>query len=291
MITTLAKDEVATVRAGVLEALAEVIYSFHEACDEPPEELVNLFLGIRQDAGSSTLSLPEVHLNHVDAHVEPPSEVSTQEPENTDAESAEEESAEVVDSEAPAMTWSEFMATVNKPKEYDIYDDPSRPLVCAFNFPAVALTLGREQWPKLRDLYRSLGESASFKVRRTLAASLGEMAKIIGPEHARQDLLPVWWSSACSEEGEVRLKAMEAMELFMEQLLPEDRGRALRGLEHEIWNGLRGWRERETVTKLLRTFVKMDGMEPEILRRLLRRGLTDSVSAVRETAISIVSVC
>ena len=70
------------------------------------------------------------------------------------------------------------MASVSTPKVTDIYDDPSRPLVCAFNYPAVALTLGRARWPALRNLYRALSENPSFKVRRTLAASLGEMARI-----------------------------------------------------------------------------------------------------------------
>ena len=37
-----------TVRSGVLEALAEVIYTFHEDADGPPDRLLRLFLGVRE---------------------------------------------------------------------------------------------------------------------------------------------------------------------------------------------------------------------------------------------------
>merc|ERR1719445_967154 len=40
---------------------------------------------------------------------------------------------------------------------------------CAFSFPAVALTLGRANWPLLRDTYEILANDMQWKVRRTLA--------------------------------------------------------------------------------------------------------------------------
>jgi hypothetical protein len=54
------------------------------------------------------------------------------------------------------------------------------PLICAFNYPALALTLGKERWGELRELYLELSTSLVVKVRCTLAASLGELAKILG---------------------------------------------------------------------------------------------------------------
>ncbi|KAJ3541194.1 hypothetical protein NM688_g6121 [Phlebia brevispora] len=253
ILLPLARDDVATVRAGVLEALAEVIHTFHEDPEGPPDELIRLFLGIRED---------DDPLKDQELRRSPSPEPS------------------------PPMSWSDFVASVTTPKDLDIYEDPSRPLVCAFNYPAVALTVGRDRWPELRDLYQRLSHNPSFKVRRTLAASLGEMAKIIGPKYAKQDLLPVWWSSACSEEGEVRLKAMECVEVFMAQLAPQDRTEAIRGLEGEIWSVLKGWRERSGVMSAMGALVKSDGVESEVLRRLLKKGLVDSVAAVREAAIS-----
>ena len=64
-------------------------------------------------------------------------------------------------------------------------------LIVAFNFPAVVLTLGPEQWSRLRELYKRLTTHAHDNVRNSLAASLHQMAKIIGPKATCQDLIPV----------------------------------------------------------------------------------------------------
>lgn len=260
MILSLARDESMTVRSGVLEALAEVIYTFHEDPDGPPEQLVRLFLGIREDDDPRKNEVKE------EKAPSPP---------------------------ASPMSWSDFMASVssgtNDGPEADIYEDPSRPLVCAFNFPAVALTLGRARWPELRQLYTTLSQSRSFKVRRTLAASLGEMAKIIGPENSHADLVPVWWSSVHAIESDIRLKALDCLDTFIGAVSEEDRGHIVSGLSEEIWPLLRGWRERESVMKALRAFASTDGVSEFALWHLLRKGLVDTAATIRETAVSTVS--
>lgn len=50
---------------------------------------------------------------------------------------------------------------------------------CAYSFPGVLLTLGYERWEHLRDLYRELAKCRSIVVKRTLALSLHEVAKIL----------------------------------------------------------------------------------------------------------------
>ncbi len=246
----------------MLEALAEVIYTFNTDEEGPPGELLRLFLGIRED--------DDPRKSDQIAHKSP-----------------------TAPSTSP-MSWADFVASMssgaNNASECDIYDDPSRPLVCAFNYPAVALTLGRDRWPELRDLYLSLSQNSSFKVRRTLAASLGEMAKIIGPEHSRQDLLGVWWESVRSGDADVRLKAIECVDVFMGALPSTERAEVVRGLEGDVWQSLKGWREREAVMKALEAFMNMDDIETQILRRLLRKGLIDPVATVRETAVSTVCI-
>lgn len=197
-----------TVRSAVLEALAEVIYTFHDDDERPPEQLLRLFLGIRED---------------------------------DDPHKTEPEEEKPPSSPASSLSWSDFVASVssssgtNDGPEPDIYDDPSRPLVCAFNMPAVALTVGRERWNDLRELYHSLAYTPSFKVRRTLAASLGEMAKIIGPDQAHKDLLPVWWASVRSDEGDIRLRALEGSDVFVAALGADDRKEVLDGFEDRVW--------------------------------------------------------
>ncbi|KAI0692388.1 armadillo-type protein [Cytidiella melzeri] len=257
VILTLAKDESMTVRSGVLEALAEVIYTFHEDGERPPEKLLRLFLGVRED---------------------------------DDPHKTEPEEEKAPSSPTSSLSWSDFLASVssgtNDGPEADIYDDPSRPLVCAFNLPAVALTVGRERWSELRELYFTLSHTPSFKVRRTLAASLGEMAKIIGPEQAHQDLMPVWYASVRSDEGDIRLRALEGSDTFVAAIGAQDRIEVLTGLEERVWPLLRGWRERESLIRALPAFAEVDGVDEASVWRLLGKGLIDPAATVRETAVS-----
>jgi len=172
------------------------------------------------------------------------------------------------------------------------YNDPGRPLVCAFNFPAVALTLGRDRWPELRDVYLDVASDKTFKVRRTLAASLGELAKIIGEENSQRDLVGVWWNSVCCEEEEVRAKAVECVDNFVRALGSNTGAYIIQRLVG-VWDEgvLKGWREREAVAKALMSLARSSGGQkvPSSVKALLMRALEDRVAAVREIAVTLVS--
>ena len=62
---------------------------------------------------------------------------------------------------------------------------------CAYSLPAVALTLGRSNWPLLKDTYEILARDMQWKVRRSLASSIHELGIILG-EDAHQDLIPIF---------------------------------------------------------------------------------------------------
>lgn len=62
---------------------------------------------------------------------------------------------------------------------------------CAYNFPAVLYTLGAESWTSLYPTYQRLLKSADKKIKKTLANSLHEVAKIIGEQHTRNYLFNV----------------------------------------------------------------------------------------------------
>lgn len=63
---------------------------------------------------------------------------------------------------------------------------------CAFSFPGVLLTIGAERFDgEIRDAYVQLTKDLQWKVRRTLALSLHEVARILGSEKCKSDLLPV----------------------------------------------------------------------------------------------------
>ncbi|KAI5829210.1 ARM repeat-containing protein [Schizophyllum commune Tattone D] len=256
-VIPLSRDESAAVRTGTLEALGEAIYSFRNDDGDIPQELLELFVGRREDRRIRDHSAPDEEW--------------------------------VIPSD-----WGvdfERQDRVAPPDETPLdsfYRDPGRPLICAFNLPAVALTLGRERWGAIRELYLHLADDCTTKVRRTLAASLGALAGIIGPENARQDLMVVWWDSIRCEEQEVRGKVIEAMEPFVDALGPcTERIEVVQSVL-QVWDEgmLTAWRERETVAKSLIGVTRAIGQEdPKLVRSLLMKTLEDNVAAVRETAV------
>lgn len=174
----------------------------------------------------------------------------------------------------------------------DFIDDPARPLACAFNYPAVALTLGPARWGELREYYLTLAQCRMPKVRRTLAASLGELARVIGAENATRDLLQVWWDAMQYEDdGDVRLKAIEALPQFVDSL---GEGKA----RDDVFSGLvkaweegwlsRNWRARESLLQMLADLVGSPS-HPDCVHRLLKNGLEDDFGTVRDAAIHVVS--
>lgn len=269
VILPLSQDEESTVRSAVLEALGEVMYTFKDDDEGPPEPLLKLFLGIREteDPGGD---------GQREQSPSPPPVARPQLPRSAP-------------SVAPTSSaFSDYGTDAGGGP--DIYEDPQRPLVCAFNYPAVTLTLGRQRWPELRPLYLALVQDPSFKVRRTLAASLGEMAKIIGEEHARADLMDVFWSSLHAEESEVRMKVLDALQTFVRALGHPERSEVAKGLEEAFSSGkLTSWREREAAVKALGGLVEVEGIDPEVLKRMLIKALDDRVAAVREAALAVVS--
>ncbi|KAI0362299.1 ARM repeat-containing protein [Trametes cingulata] len=271
VILPLSQDEEPTVRSAVLEALGEVMYTFAEDEGGPPDQLLKLFLGIRETedpgGGDGRVVVKERSQSPETRIQPPPSAINS--------------------ASATSSAWSDYGTDAGAGP--DIYDDPQRPLVCAFNYPAVALTLGRDRWPELRPLYLTLAQSPAFKIRRTLAASLGEMAKIIGEEHARADLMDVWRSNLRSEESEVRMKVLDAVQTFVRAIGMPERTEVVRDLEEVFLNGkLSSWREREKAVKTLGGLVEVEGLDGEVLRRMLVKALDDRVAAVREAAVAAI---
>lgn len=264
-------DQTPQVRTGVLEVLGEVIYSFHKEESGPPDEIVRLFIGEEgkdwHGPDSPTLEVYEkIQSSNPWADVLLQSRSLNSSPDFIDQSSRDSTTA------------------LAKPGS-----NPARPLVCAFNLPAVALTLGRRGWPELRGLHLFLARTGATKVRQTLAASIGEVALIIGPEHARRDLMRRWWDFIRGSDAAVRLKALEALDVFLSALDSADRAQIALSLE-DIWdNSLKGWREREVLAKNLVRLVALLVDCKNVLCALLGRALRDSTAAVRKAAVNAVS--
>ncbi|XP_018024324.1 serine/threonine-protein phosphatase 4 regulatory subunit 1 isoform X2 [Hyalella azteca] len=109
-------------------------------------------------------------------------------------------------------------------------DDKDICRYCAYAMPAVALTLGQENWHILRDTYYNLSQHYQWRVRRTLAFSMHEMAAILGGEHAAADIIPIYQDFTSSEPECVRIGILENLSAFVRVLPPAQRKHLLPNL-------------------------------------------------------------
>ncbi|CAG2056407.1 unnamed protein product [Timema podura] len=177
---------------------------------------------------------------------------------------------------------------------------------CAFSLPAVALTLGRENWFLLKDAYETLASDLQWKVRRTVASSIHELAVILGEDLATKDLVPIY-NGFIKDLDEVRIGALKHLADFLKVqyefcifilsctlllVRPSERNSFLPRLTEFLltdneWN----WRFREELAEqLLMTVGLFSPMDVrKHLTPLAIALLMDKVAAVRHIALYLVS--
>ena len=163
---------------------------------------------------------------------------------------------------------------------------------CAFSFPAVALTLGRANWPLLRDTYEILANDMQWKVRRTLASSIHELGVILGQELSTAHLVPIF-NGFIKDLDEVRIGILKHLADFLNLLSPTDRGEYLPRLEEFLkMDNERNWRFRLELSSQLSSLVSQ--VTPDDIRYHLApialSLVQDKVSCVRQSAVSVISV-
>lgn len=172
-----------------------------------------------------------------------------------------------------------------------IETDTEIPQHCAFSFPAVALTLGRNYWPLLKDAYLSLASAIPWKVRRTLASSIHEVAIILGEDLAARDLVPIY-DGFIKDLDEVRIGALKHLATFLKVLRPAERCQYLPRLNDFLvtdneWN----WRFREELANQLLEAVTLFNPYDvsKYIAPLSLHLLVDKIAAVRSVALALVS--
>ncbi|KAK2579862.1 hypothetical protein KPH14_007545 [Odynerus spinipes] len=165
------------------------------------------------------------------------------------------------------------------------------PYHCAFSFPAVAFTLGKENWPYLKKAYQSLAGAQQWKVRRTLASSIHEIAIILGEELTATDLVPIY-DGFIKDLDEVRIGVLKHLATFLKILKPADRLHYLPRLNDFLatdneWN----WRFRkELATQLLEAVTLFSANDvAQHIASLSLQLLIDKVAAVRHVALTLVT--
>ncbi|GAA6009944.1 hypothetical protein JCM10207_002168 [Rhodosporidiobolus poonsookiae] len=264
-ITLFNADDNRNVRSGALEICGELIYLFHEDPDGVPDEVLAVFLGqpVASDSPASQpkpAGSPSLAFNSLGSALDsPPS--------------------------------SSFIDTANKwspVRPWPSNRDPDREILTAFNFPAVVLTLGRFNWPLLRDAHRTLCQDRVEKVRQSLASSLFEVAKIIGPEQGAAALVdPLGWF--LRDADNIQAAVLENLPSLVGALGAEGSQRAL-SLLAEAWGGVRVWRQREYVARVMAEMapplVESGGMDAVLA--VLVKAFKDPVAAVRDQAVHVI---
>lgn len=176
--------------------------------------------------------------------------------------------------------------------EPELCEEGEIPYHCAFSFPAVALTLGKENWPYLKKAYQSLAGAKQWKVRRTLASSIHEIAIILGEELTATDLVPIY-DGFIKDLDEVRIGVLKHLATFLKILKPNYRWHYLPRLHNFLvtdneWN----WRFRkELATQLLEVVTLFNANDvAQHIAPLSLKLLIDKVAAVRQVALTLVMI-
>lgn len=162
---------------------------------------------------------------------------------------------------------------------------------CAYTFPAVVLTLGTCNWFLLKNTYLKLAMDTERKIRQMMASSIHEIASILGPELATQDLIPIY-NSLINDVEDVRITALNHLSCFVKLLKPYGRCQFLPHLTEFMmtdytWN----WRFRQRLSEQL--IEMMDFFAPsdcwKYVSPVAFNLLVDRVSEVRLQALNLVT--
>lgn len=163
---------------------------------------------------------------------------------------------------------------------------------CAFSLPAVALTLGRNNWPLLRETYDVLAADMQWKVRRTLASSIHELGVILGQDAVVADLIPIF-NGFLKDLDEVRIGLLKHLSDFLKLLPLNLRRDYLPKMSDFLYmDNDRNWRYRQELAVQLGQLVPLFTAE-EVKTHLAPIAIDlirDKVAAVRSSAVQVHSI-
>ncbi|KAJ9096805.1 hypothetical protein QFC21_005076 [Naganishia friedmannii] len=173
------------------------------------------------------------------------------------------------------------------------FNDPDRAVVSAFNLPAICLALGSDRWSEIRPTFKALCNITHQRITVSLAAAVHEIAKIIGPDLASQDLLLPFFEWLNGND-EIRGRVLAELPKFLAQLPAADAADTLQSVL-AMWEtgDFRNWRHRETLASHAPAILEVLSVTDhgELALDLLKSGLFDTFQAIRDAAIKAVPPC
>ncbi|XP_073539159.1 serine/threonine-protein phosphatase 4 regulatory subunit 1-like isoform X2 [Phyllobates terribilis] len=161
---------------------------------------------------------------------------------------------------------------------------------CAYSLPGVALTLGRQNWHFLKDTYETLAADVQWKVRRTLAFSIHELAVILGDKLTAADLVPIF-NGFLKDLDEVRIGVLKHLYDFLKLLHADMRREYLYQLQEFLTtDNVRNWRFRYELAEQLILILELYSPKDvyDYLRVIALMLCSDKVSEVRWIAFKLI---
>lgn len=200
------------------------------------------------------------------------------------------EESDEYDQQVPRMLIDHFISMTDPHLAQDTDSDMA--YHCAYSLPAVALTLGSKNWHLLKNTVDSLAADLQYKVRKTVACSLHELALILGPDIATNSLTPLF-DGFVKDLDEVRIGVLNNLARFLELITPVQRSVCLPRLTDFLrtdneWN----WRFRQELARQLLLAVPLfrPADTAKHLAGIAKELLSDKVAAVRQVALILVSI-
>ncbi|CAH2303233.1 serine threonine- phosphatase 4 regulatory subunit 1-like isoform X1 [Pelobates cultripes] len=161
---------------------------------------------------------------------------------------------------------------------------------CAYSLPGVALTLGRQNWHCLKDTYETLAADVQWKVRRTLAFSIHELAVILGDQLTAADLVPIF-NAFLKDLDEVRIGVLKHLYDFLKLLHSDMRREYLYQLQEFLTTeNIRNWRFRYELAEQLILILELYNPKDvyDYLRIIALTLCSDKISEVRWISFKLV---
>lgn len=169
---------------------------------------------------------------------------------------------------------------------------------CAYNFPAVMLTLGKQFWPLLHQHFLSLCNDlqSSVRVRKTMAKSIYQIALIIGSEQTTKDLVAPF-VEFFKDIDEIKIEVVKQVSNFIKIVDPSKHEIIVNQLEmcwHPTINVV-NWRLREQIGIQI---IELNKLGPRIqkencllyLTGLALKLMMDKYDCVRKVGIDAVRI-
>ncbi|KAG4076928.1 hypothetical protein HA402_015915 [Bradysia odoriphaga] len=176
----------------------------------------------------------------------------------------------------------------------ELFSDSDFNMYCVYNFPAVVLTLQKENWHLTYDLLLYLTSDIQWKVRKTIAMFICEIALIIGRENTHRDLLPIFLGFF-KDLDEVKIEALKNLPTFLSVIDIEEHAKVIANLGECLQcDNDSNWRFREELARQLLHLIATYGRVYCINYLIWVTGmaialLTDKVSAVRTVAMEAIA--